>query len=472
MFNKDFFPTPFEIAYKMIDPYRWMSKPYILEPSVWKWDIAKVIKNAFRDCKIFWIESEPELAQIAKEHCTIIWNDFLEFQTDIDFDLIIMNPPFSNWDEHFLKAWETIKNWSIACLLNSETINNPYSEKRKLIQKIIHDNNWTIEQLWSCFVSAERKTWVEVVLVRVSKVTDRIFQFGWFEADKVDYEEIRETWIATLNKCKNIVELYQKTKEQYAQWVALIRNAHSMANSIAKNYELKPFEIANECWTVKNIVQNYTDKLKYWIWNMIFEELNIWNKLTSKVKADFMYKLKEQWNVAISEQNIQLFVQAIFENWSQIMEQVIIEVFDIFTRYYDENRFHVEWWKTNDKWKVNKKIILPNYITYEKTFDSFHLSYHRWSGDILDIDRCMAHIMWKDIKQIKTLEQTLRNMFNEKEMTWESEFFKIKIFKKGTLHIEFMDHFLWQEFNMRATSWKKWLPEREEKAWKMNNKFI
>lgn len=58
----------------------------------------------------------------------------------MSFDFIIMNPPFSNGDEHFIKAWEIADNTTIVCLLNSETINNPYSEKRKLVKKIIDDN--------------------------------------------------------------------------------------------------------------------------------------------------------------------------------------------------------------------------------------------------------------------------------------------------------------------------------------------
>lgn len=37
---------------------------------------------------------------------------------------------------------------------------------------------------------------------------------------------------------------------------------------------------------------------------------------------------------------------------------------------------------------------------------------------------------------------------------------------RGTLHFEFKDEKLWQEFNMRACAGKKWLPYNEEQAWK------
>ncbi|WP_407536334.1 DUF4942 domain-containing protein [Cetobacterium somerae] len=38
-----------------------------------------------------------------------------------------------------------------------------------------------------------------------------------------------------------------------------------------------------------------------------------------------------------------------------------------------------------------------------------------------------------------------------------SEFFKFKIFKKGTIHFEFIDKNIWNEFNRVACEGKKWL---------------
>ena len=42
---------------------------------------------------------------------------------------------------------------------------------------------------------------------------------------------------------------------------------------------------------------------------------------------------------------------------------------------------------------------------------------------------------------------------------YDSEFFKFKIFKKGTLHIEFKDKYLYEQFNMTACKVKNWLPD-------------
>jgi tRNA1(Val) A37 N6-methylase TrmN6 len=99
----------------MIGPYKEILNDncYVLEPSVGKGDIAKFIKdlNYHKDrVRIHGIEPEPELADLAKKYCQIVGSDFLDFESDTDYDLIIMNPPFDRGDEHLIKAWEILRN--------------------------------------------------------------------------------------------------------------------------------------------------------------------------------------------------------------------------------------------------------------------------------------------------------------------------------------------------------------------------
>lgn len=113
MFNKDFFPTAQSTIQKMIDTLTNEEKKSIktiLDPSVWKWDIIKYLKeNTFRwgNYKFYGIEIEYQLREISKQYCEIIWYDFLTFNNNYyNFDLIIANFPFSEWVKHFLKAWD------------------------------------------------------------------------------------------------------------------------------------------------------------------------------------------------------------------------------------------------------------------------------------------------------------------------------------------------------------------------------
>ena len=70
-------------------------------------------------------------------------------------------------------------------------------------------------------------------------------------------------------------------------------------------------------------------------------------------------------------------------------------------------------------------------------------------GDLLD--RC------KTIEG--TLTETWKNISTLEDWVCESEFFKIRFFKKGTLHLTFLDEWLWKEFNYQAAKGKNWLPD-------------
>lgn len=474
MFNKNFYPTPFSVIQEMVWPHRERlnDKCFVLEPSVGKWDIAKFIKEMSYGgrVKIHGIEPEPELAELAKKYCSIVGSDFLEFEADTDYDLIIMNPPFDRGDEHLLKAWGILRNWSIACLLNAETIDNPYSEKRKLLARIIEDNGGTVEYLGDCFNNAERKTGVNVALVRLTKVTPHSSMFGQMEEEvEKNYNDIFTNELATLDIVGNLVRDYEQIKELYAQWVALIRKADKMGASISNNNYLEPFKIAHEWGTVRQIVQNYSEMLKMWVWNNIVDRLDVERFMTQKVRDDFREKMSSQKNIAISKKNIMDFVSALMQNWADILEENISAVFDHFTKYYAENREYVEGWKTNERWKVWKRVILPNII--DTQWNNIRICYSK-ENQLSDIDKALCYISGKNLKEISSLHDSLRENMKQGLKGWESEFFKFKWYLKGTLHLEFKDKFLWQEFNTRACAKRQWLPAKEEQEWRQSNQFV
>ena len=98
----------------------------------------------------------------------MLGNDFLVYKPLHCFNLIVMNPPFSNGDEHLLHAWDIMHTGDIVCLLNADTIKNPYTQRRKLLAKIIEQNG-SVEMLGNCFSTAEHRTNVDVAMVRLHK---------------------------------------------------------------------------------------------------------------------------------------------------------------------------------------------------------------------------------------------------------------------------------------------------------------
>ena len=101
----------------------------------------------------------------------IVHDDFLTFQTKRRYDAVVMNPPFDHGDLHLLHALDLMRDGGqIVCLLNAETIRNPYTNSRKLLLQKLDEYEAEIEYRTAAFMTAEteRKTNVEVALIRVT----------------------------------------------------------------------------------------------------------------------------------------------------------------------------------------------------------------------------------------------------------------------------------------------------------------
>lgn len=512
--NKDFYPTPKKVIRRMIQP--WIGKRKfdednnikiadlcILEPSAGKGDILDYIREEFTTYhgrsfidkeNLYCIERDVELKMIlqSKEY-KVIADDFLNYNGDYHFDLIIMNPPFRNGDVHLLKAWDILRNGEIVCLLNSETLRNPFSRNRQLLKKIIEDHKGIVEEIGSVFQDAERKTSVEVSIVRLKKKTEDKFDFKFENVTKEKKVDLNESTvkneIARKDVIGNMILQYEELKSRYIEYMKAEEALEFYAQGLfgANSYNAKSLDTILE-ETKGTFTQRYNqfcDATKQNIWALVLDKINIQKFMTYAVKQNFEKFSKTQGQMDFTKENVESLIEMIYENGSTILDKAIVDVFDMFTRYHDENRMHVEGWKTNAKWKVNKKVILPNFVG--AGYDSmYNVSSGRWS-EYSDIDKVMCYLTATDYQEME-----IRNEYGKKKheveyeklglqaaicktrygdsSRQESHFFYFRCYKKGTLHIEFKDHFLWQEFNMRAASGKKWLPEAEEKEWRESQK--
>ena len=132
----EFYPTPIELLDKITKGFEWDKVGTVLEPSAGKGDIAEYVKEKYKseiwsekgldiDC----IEIDRELRSILiGKNFRVIHDNFLTFHTYKRYGLIIMNPPFSSGAAHLLKALDLQKDGGdILCILNAETIKNPYT---------------------------------------------------------------------------------------------------------------------------------------------------------------------------------------------------------------------------------------------------------------------------------------------------------------------------------------------------------
>lgn len=229
----EFYPTPETLLEKVFAGVNWSKVSTVLEPSGGKGDMADYILQAagrgYHKVDVDCIEIDPNLRSVLKgKGFRVIHDDFLTFQTYKQYDLIAMNPPFSNGEEHLLKDLELQKNGGyIICILNAETIRNPYTLKRKeLVRRL---EGAAIEFLQQEFTQAERKTEVEIAVVKIQipkkKQESRIFT----ELRTKHYERNRSASETTALTVKDQVEAIVNQYElEVEAGIQLIREYEAM----------------------------------------------------------------------------------------------------------------------------------------------------------------------------------------------------------------------------------------------------
>lgn len=537
MFGEEFYPTPTKIIGKMLEPLlkpkypqyeskniKLINNMTILEPSAGKGNICDYIRKVNRDADIYCIEQDPNLKHILHgKGYRVIADDFLTYSGDHLFDLIIMNPPFSNGVDHVLKAWEIVDDGHVISLLNSNTILNPNSEKKKHLLSLI-EKYGSVEHIGQVFLNSkdfiksryrdndpdeyddgqvERTTSVECCIVRLKKeVTKTKFDFEFKAVNKEKHVELNEDTfkdpIATRDVIGNMIIQYDHMKEIFVQYMKIVDEmcfygqelTYSSKKEDGTEIQSGPIDVAMHAYkspsntkTKKAAYNEFCDNIKSTIWDRILRKTNIQKYMTHSVRKNWSEFCKQQGYMDFTKENVAAIVAMIFNNRYDILEKAIVEVFDMFTSHHAENRYLVEGWKTNDKWKVNRKVILPRWISYgnyttadslKRYGDRMQCNYN-YQSEYSDIDKVMCYITGQNHDTCNTLYESLNwklrslgtiRTGDKFDNTGESQFFTYKFWKKGTLHIEFKDKSLWEEFNMRACAGKMWLPETEEKAWR------
>jgi len=478
MFWEQFYPTPPEIVSKMLDQIDWSNAKDILEPSAGKWDIIKAIeekqKYNHRRKTISACEIDYNLRAILKEqHVNLIWFDFMELDSKYKrFDTIIMNPPFDNGADHLLKAWSMLDGWTLVSLLNKETISNPFSKNRKLLKKIIEDNQGQVEELWPCFDSAERKTNVEVVMITLkkeSKETDNIFE--WFQEDFLnEYNvfnevEVSNELLAGDNDIEHLIVTSDVLKKQAIKtivaWAKFKHYEQNLWKALGANYLyiLKDMVVNKD--DVQSEINKVIESINVTCWSHLFRKTKLASKITWKAYDDFIKEYSES-KMDFNKWNISKVIDIIIHSQDKMFEQSINELFDEFTKHHEENRVYFEWWKTNSAWKLWKKVIIPWMVRdcfgWTYSLDTIYRS--RIINDIDSVFRSISNQPWYRWLWHFTQRDLVPGQW------YESDVLRIKIFKKGTMHMEITDKHLLDQFNLIVCKSRKWIPPVHSKEMK------
>lgn len=495
-YNKNFYPTPKALIDRMLNGLDVTMINSILEPSAGKGDIADAIKEKYKcnyyrsgysECDIDCIEIDPDLqATLKGKDYRVIYNDFLSFRTSKHYDLIIMNPPFDNGDKHLLKAIRLQEHGGgIVCLLNAETIRNPYTNTRKELKTLLDKYEASIEFIENAFVNSERSTAVEVALIKINipKEEKESFIFDNLKKAKT-YEPLYDTEDTMLTRFTEENDFVELIVEQYETEVKagieFIREYERM-----KPYILRYIPVeGEEQYGNEPIIQlrigskyannnpdptanNYLREVRYKYWYALFHNPKFVGRLTSNLQSELHSKIDELKDYDFSVYNIMKIQQQMIENTVKGIEETILNLFDEFSRKFSwlgtssENIHYYNGWATNKAWKINKKIILPinGFSSWRYGGKETHEFRPRYiEGKFADIIKVFDYLDGGRTPDIKTLWKLEAAEKSGITSGIELKYMKVTFYKKGTCHIEFTDLDLLAKFNLYGSQRRGWLP--------------
>lgn len=465
IFEEEFYPTPKEVIDRMMMGVN-VSGKVVLEPSAGTGNIVDWLKEAGAR-EVLACEINYDLQRIVSQKCDLICDDFLKLTSEeiSHIDMIVMNPPFSNAAQHILHAFEIAPaGCEIIAICNSQTIENTYSMERKRLKEIIEFNGGT-EDLEQCFKNAARPTDVWVTLVKLYKPGEGNHEFdGYLFSEEEEEEYNGSEGLMPYNVIRDVVNRYIMAVSKFDAVMAASQEINDLTSLIGGCSIKFGAYRSNKNFHSTVTHEMFKKQLQKESWSFIFNKLNMSKFVTSKVRETINNFVEQQQNVPFTMRNIYTMLDMIVKTQGNRMNQSLVEAFDLICSFSAENSTAGETWKTNANYMVNRKFIVPYMCSYDSRWPNSYVesSYSGNANKIDDLNTALNYISGTQFNQ------NLRQFLWDKKIPWgewvEWGYFRIKGFKKGTMHFEFLDEKLWMDFNQRVAKIKGWaLPKKTEK---------
>ena len=340
----------------------------------------------------------------------------------------------------------------IRCILNAETIRNPYTNRRKLLCQWLQELEAEIEFVENAFVDAERQTDVEVALIKLDIPKPELFSDFWDKCQKA-----QEAAEPTVEEPTDLVlpDIIKQFVARYNVEVnagcKLIREYMALSPYIMRSATKSEYDkpilmmgVGTASATEKPSINEYIRCVRHKYWALLFQRKEFTGQLTKNLQEMLNSKVKEMVNYEFSELELYetLTVRHSVGEWSQ-------------------NVHYFNGWKTNKAHFINpKKCIIPGWVYPDYSWSKDTFNTYRAYGYLADIEKALNYLdghMTEEVKldwQLNAANQTgkTKNIY--------CKYFKVTFFKKGTIHImwhpECQD--LIDRFNIFCARQKNWLP--------------
>lgn len=475
--NKDYFPTPIDLARKMLDklPYGWKREiKYVLEPSAGSGNLIEHYKSIWGEgvtidgryykgndnpCNVKFdaVEIDDRLVNILRgKGINVVHNDFLTYKPNRYYDLIFCNLPFSDCEHHLLKCIEIQGRigGKIIAITSASILKNTYSKTRQELALKLEKLNADIEYVQDGFIDAERSTGVEIAIIYIDiplLAKETMFERD-FKRDNHDmkFEEFNSVAIKR-NKLEQLVFEYQliidSTTKLFEEKLRIdkLLNGFGLQNKIS---------IANDLTRAEKItVNDFIESTNQLFWDKFIEETKFSDRLPSKLKDKFRSNMQKQKNISFNLENVRYFYEELMKEIPESYEETVAKVFKDITQEYaytgstwDKTIRYYNSWKTNKSYCVSKRAIIPCYN------DGYMYNLPRILVDLNIIFNNITGIQYDITNDKKVLDEV--SSYGKKI---DTEHFILDSYKKPSLHITFKDSKALAVFNLLAGKGIGWL---------------
>jgi hypothetical protein len=484
MFNKnpDFYPTPKLLINKMLSKLDFRNIRTVLEPSSGKGDLIEGIIEKFKyhqsrynqnsKFDIDAIEQDQNLQYILQgKKFRLVHDDFLTYSSFKRYDAIIMNPPYSSGDKHLLKALDLQKQGGkIVCLLNAETLKNPYTNTRKELVRKLEEYNAEIEYIENAFTDAERKSNVEtaVIFIEIPKsghtsiILDELKQE---EAQKPN-NSYSSTTLIDSDFITGIVSQYNFEVKAGLKLINEYNNLKPlMLRTFDGNTPVLKLGLEYEDKEDSSLENAYIKQIRSKYWKALFSNDQFMGLFTSNLKEKYLRYVEELKDYDFSFYNIYTLRIQLNKEMIQGVEDTILNLFEEFSHkhYYDETSKNIHMfngWKTNKAYKINKKVIIPlnAYYDMQYSWGRYEPSHYRILDKLKDIEKVFNYLDNGRTEEIDITDALKMAEHYGETKKIELKYFYCTFFKKGTTHIEFKDMELLKKFNLFGSQRRGWIP--------------
>ncbi len=496
---KEFYPKPESLIEKMLDGVNLNSIKSLLEPSAGKGSIVDALVKGVERCiertkydkekgfepydfyytesvkqeYIDTIELDPDLQSVLKgKGYRVVYDNFLTFHTYKRYDLIIMNPPFSNGEKHLLKALELQeRGGAVICVLNANTIKNPYTIERKLLLDKLKLYDADITYHTGAFSSAERKTDVEIAIVKVNIPEPE-------GVESLLIENLRAAWKvreAKIEECNALVDsdfvrgIIDQYNFEVEAGLTLIRDYKAMTPYMLGSFGEHAASVLSVKIDKDEATENeYIRRIRSKYWNHLFYSNDFTKKFTSNLLKKCREDVGRLKDYDFNTFNIYQVKIDLTNSMIKAMEQTILTLFDDLSHKYswiDETSNNIHYyngWKTNKAWIINKKVIIRLNLYGVLSGESFYkydivdkFSDIEKTLDYLDKQRTPSTDFGARIDELTKQRQETGKVPSR---NIEFKHFYVTCYKKGTCHITFKNDELLKKFNLFGSQRKGWLP--------------